>query len=470
MDWLLNFLLSTYKDPQTAFKLINQFKNEAASFTKTYVEGKGLQQQNKYFGMFGLGDLYGFRAQGSNFWQLFPNPFGIFAFLAENHWAVWCCREEFSREIASDGYYLVGNEKNFEKAKKVCKEFRIDELRLELVDHLKIYGNFWVWPRNNMLGGLKDLKILLPQYLEPRFSPDGQRVVQWIYYVGFVAYIFEVDQLKHCVYRRSMRHYDLGNAPLATLLTDLEADLQASMYNNMVFQKGGLIGMAILMDNNKSTTGIPGANSMALARQMENELRANHSGARAGFDTVVLTGARDIKQMNNLADLDGAFHKTSDKAAKQVAHVMGVPHERLGIITNANQQYHAASLADEAADIFDKAIYQVVKIVDNFINSEILPRAGIKDVQIRARDRFNSFTMNMAKSLVDIGKLDGFMSVDEARTEIAKLPPLGGTAGKKPLRVLPNISVASEILPPATPMKLPVGEEAIIDTPIDQDI
>lgn len=462
--------LATYKDPARVFSLTKQFRSDVAAFTDKYLKGNdNLEQVNKYFGMFGLGDLFGFRPQGTNFWQLFPNPFGIFAYLAENHWAVWCCREEFTREIASDGYYFVGNEANFKKAQKVMHEFELEEKRIEWADHCKTYGNFWVWPKFTKMGALKELKTLLPQYLEPRFSADGQRVIQWCYYVGFVSYLFDADQLWHEVYRKSMRHYDLGNPPLATLLTDLEADIQASMYNNMVFQKGGLIGLAILMEaNNKN--GIPGTNTMQLGRQIEDELRANHSGARAGYDTIVLSGAKDIKQLNKLADMDGAFHKGSDKCSKQVAHVMGVPHERLGIVTNSSEQYHAASLEDQAALRFDQSIYQVIRVPDKFINTKIFPACGINDVQIRARERYNAFTEKMAIAIAHLGKLDGLMSVDEARVDIMHLPPLGGKEGKMPLRVIPNVTATIEGLPPIKPISVPVTESTLLNTPIDQEI
>jgi hypothetical protein len=381
----------------------------------------------------------------------------IFAYLADKHWAVLACRNEFYKEIITDGYYLVGNEKNFTRTQKILDQFKITDLRPQLFDYLKLYGNFWIWPKTNMFGGLKDYDLLLPQYILPIPDYSGQIVLGYQYQIGYQALLFERDELLHQKYRRSMQNYNLSNPPLGALLVDIEADIAASGFNNMVFQKGGLWGLAVLMENQK-LSGIPGAAGSNNAKILADELNANHSGSRAAYETVVFNGVRDVKTMGNLGDMDGAFHKGSDKCSKQIAHVLGVPHERLGIITNANQQYHAASLEDKNALQFDKTIMEGMRLVDNFINTEMLPRMGITDVQIRAKERYNAFTGVMARALYDLAKIDGFISLDEARTEFARLPAIGGAQGARALRILPNMSVTSEVVPPIQTVPVPTNE------------
>lgn len=469
IQYLANQLtnVTTYKDIGNSFFALDQLKKEIGPV----LAEKGseyLYQVDKSFGMFGVTDLFGYRPQGTQFWNLFPNPFGIFGYLAENYWPVQVCRFAYFREILSDGYYKVGNAANFDKAQRIMDSFGISDLRPILADYLKIFGNFWLWPKNNLLGGLKDLKILLPHYLRPLMTPDGQKIMGWEYQVGFGTVQFGINEILHQVYRRSMRHYDIGNPILGSLLVDIEADIQGSMYNNMVMQKGGLYGLAVLMDNPKGPT-VPGVNGLTMARQVEAELRANHSGARSGFETIVLSGAKDVKSLGSLKDMDGAFHKTSDKVAKQVAHVLGVPHEELGIVTNANQQYHAARLQDYNAVLFDKAIEEVVSVVDKFINTRLLPLMGITDVQIRACKRYNSLTRTATQSLLDLASIENFMSHDQALVEILKLPPKGGKDGSQPLRKLPNISVTSEDVPPAKPIALPADEVADLYNPEGRD-
>jgi len=307
-----------------------------------------------------------------------------------------------------------------------------------------------------MIGGVGRFELLEPQYILPKVGTDGRTIVgYWYQWSATKQIFFPVNKLMHGIYRRSHRHRQLGMPPLGCLLTCIEGDMQADMYNMMVFNKGGLFGYAVLMDAPKNGR-MPGQNN--LARQVQEELRSNHAGARSGFDGVVLEGAKDIKQLNHLEALDGAFHKGSDKAAKQVAHVQGVPHERLGIVTNANEQYHAARLEDGSALQFDKSMNEALLPVDQFLNTVFLPAIGINDVKIQAKKRYNALTRTATQSLLDLGSLDGVMSIDEGRTEILKLPPFGGEEGKKPLRKLPNISVSSEIVPPINDVPIPMQD------------
>lgn len=463
----LNFLasklsnVSTYSDLATSFSLLDSFKKE---FTPL-LSKSGYQSIDKVssgmgamsFGAYGITDLFGFQPQSTQFFKVFPNPLAIYAYLADKHWAVINCRNEFYKEIITDGYYLVGNEKEFDRVQKILDSFHITDLRPQLFDYLKVYGNFWIWPKYNAFGGLKDYDLLLPQYLIPIPDASQQIILGWQYQIGWQALLFEKDELLHQKYRRSMQNYNLSNPPLGSLLVDIEADIAASGFNNMVFQKGGLWGLAVLMETAKNQ-GIPGASSQNAAKQMAAEMNANHSGGRAAYETVVFQGAKDVKSMGNLGDMDGAFHKGSDKCAKQIAHVLGVPHERLGIITNANQQYHAASLEDKNALQFDKTIMEGMRLVDNFINTEMLPRMGIFDVQLRAKERYNAFTGVMARALLDLAKIDGLITKDQALTEFMRLPPIGGSEGAKALRVLPNVSVSSETVPPIVSLPVPTNE------------
>jgi hypothetical protein len=221
----------------------------------------------------------------------------------------------------------------------------------------------------------------------------------------------------------------------------------------MVFQKGGLIGLAIIMDNQQRA--IPGVNSMALGKQIEAELRANHSGARAGYETVVLSGVKDVKQLNNLSHMQPAFLKGSDKVTKSVYITLGVPYTRGGVVSDSSQQYHPAALEDDKALQFNKSISEVLRPVDKFLNNKFIPALGVKDVQIRARERMDFFTQNIGNLLVQLGKLDGFITKNEGRS-IAHLSMLQGKEGNMPLRVLPNMSVTSDIIPP--PKAVPISD------------
>lgn len=438
--------IESYKDVSHTFHLLDELKKEVSPFLDA--KGFALEVSDKAFGMIGVTDIFGYRPQGTTFWNLFPNPFGIFGYLAENHCAVLDARNCYWKEILNDGYRLVGNKANFDKAREVCKFLKMKTFRARLADHAKVYGNWWLNPIKNGVGGIAKLEPLLPSYIRPIPSQDGQRIMGWEYQMGYVVIRFREDELLHGKYRPSHRHYDIGNPPLGSCLVDIEADIQASMYNNLVFQKGGLLGMAVLLEKGPNA-GIGGSLS-TFAKNLQSELNANASGARSGFQTVVFENTKDVKILNDLASLDGAFHKTSDKVTKMIAHAMGIPHELMGVVTNANQQYHAARMTDYNAAQFDKSINELTDCIDTWINEEVFPLFGLTDVGIQAKKRYNSLARTATQSGLDLGGLYKVMSVNEYRVEVLKRPPVPW--GNIPLTRIPTTQPegSKPLIPPPT--------------------
>lgn len=457
---------TTYQDVGHAFHMLRELESEVGPIatTKEFNEAS-----NKMFGTVGVTDMWGYRPQGSTFASLFPNPFHIYGFLAENHWAILDCRNAYWREILSDGYRLEGNKANMAKAKQVCKFLKMKQFRAQLADHAKTYGNFWVRPTKSGMRGIKKVEILLPPYLRPIPTVDGQHVKFWQYQRGTIYETYKRDELLYAQFRPSMRQYDLGNPPLGAVLVDIEADMAATMYNNMVFQKGGLIGLAILLDNGAGAPNSRRANKSAYAEYLQAELNANNSGARTGYQSVVFENTKSVEKLNDLNSLDGAFHKTSDKTAKQIAHVMGVPHEMIGIITNANQQYHPSSMMDYSAKQFDKSIAELMDVVDTFINTKIFPMFGIMDVRVKATPRYNSVTRVAAQAGTDLGGLYGVLSVNEYRTEFLGRPPIEG-GDISLMKITPSTDTpASEGKPGSSTSIIVPPPMPPIESPIEDD-
>lgn len=415
--------IGAYRDPGHAFNLVRELETELAPMIK---DGSFDQAIRKDFGYAGINNLFSFRPQGSSFYNIFPNAFGIFSFLANNHWAVLDCRNILYREIYADSYVFEGGTKEEQDyARQVCKQLNMRRLRCEIADQLKLFGMCFFAPIRNGLKGLKNVKPLLPAYLRPIPTRDGQDIKEWQYQKGAWYVTYGKDQLLTAQFRRSQMNYGLGEAPLGAALLDIEADLQASMYNNVLFQKGGLLGIAVLLEKG-STHNRAGAGPSAYAQYLQATLNANNSGARSGFETVVFENTKSIEVLNDLSSLDGAFHKSSDKCSKQIAHCWGVPHEMIGIVTNANQQYHAASMMDYSAKQLDKTIQEVTAIGDDFVNTKIFPACGVSpNVTIKAVPRNNSVTRTATQSGVDLGSLVGVVTINEYRSAYLGLPPLG---------------------------------------------
>lgn len=449
-----------YKDPNIAFQLQNELKE----IMKPIVKEKGseiFREVDKVlgYGAYGVNDLFSIRPQGTSFFNVTDNPWEIFAYLAENYWAVQICRDEILKAVKGDGWYPVGDKKNFDVFRKRVKEMGLDEMYYQLCDHAKIYGNWWIWKKRSMLGSV-DLEVLIPRFLRPIYSMDRSRIIGYYYQVGNTNLRLKPEEVIHGRWRPSHRARQLGSPPLGATLVDIEAALKGSMFNNMVMDKGGLYGIAVLMDSPKGN--VPGNSQLELMKQMEREFRANQSGARAAYDTVFLAGARDIKQMSPLKEMDGAWRGTSDVAARQSSKIMGVPFEWV-IDTTSHEQYHAASLEDMNILRFDTTINELEEVILGFMNTDIVQYMGIPGVFFKAKKRYNSRTKAGAELLLTYAKIDGFMSKDEGR-QIVKLPALGGSEGKKALKPYPNVSASVDGAPAQVNVPIPIDEQDEIDS------
>jgi hypothetical protein len=457
--------IKSYGDVASCFSSIKHLEDKFRNLVKQGVVTP--QDINKgYYAITGVNDIFGYKPQGTKFFDLFPNPFAVFGYLADNHWAFKSCRDEYYKAVSADGFLLIGADTPRQKeVASILRHYNIEELRLNLVDHCKVFGNAWVRPREGMFNNVKDLELVPPHRIFPIMDQAKEKIIAWELSNGLTNQVLTKDEVKHLVYKPALRNPDIGMPPVSCMLVDIEADMQASIWNNMVFQKGGLVGLVILMETLKEgQVNLPGVSNSEMARQLQMEMNANWSGARSGFGSVVIQGAKDVKKVNDIQSLDGAFHKTSDKTSKQMAHVLGVPHERLGIITNASQQYHAARLQDFQMKYFDDSIREVTKIVDHYLNTQILPLLGIRDVKIKAKDRNNSMTRVITQSGVDIATMDNIMTKDEYRVEYLKLPPLGSPIGDEFMR----LSKPLEERPPAS---YPHGSEEFLinDEHIDEE-
>lgn len=427
VDYLFNTLshAETFKDPVSSSSLIMELNKElnSAEFTgKDYA-----------WSYLGVPDVFGFRGFSSQFTQIMGSGFSVFRWISENYWPVLDCINILWREILADGYRLEGGSKEEQaRAREVCKALNMKRLRCQIAADLKIYGNSFFKPIRNGLKGIKEVKPLLPSYIRPIPTYDGMHIKEWQVQEGAYYRIYQRDDLMYCQFRRSGKNYDIGSPPLGAVLVDIEGDVSASEFNCALFQKGGLYGIAVLLESQQG--GSRGKGPSAYAQYMQANLQSNHSGNRSAYESVVFEGAKDVKVLNKLSEMDAPFMRSSDSTAKKSAHAFGIPHEMIGIITNANQQYHPSSFLDYNMKQLDKTIAELLDVVDTFINTKLFPMLGIKNVRIVASPRYSSVTRVATQAGLDLGSLYGVVSVDEYRRDYLGRGPLPNGEGLKMLQ------------------------------------
>lgn len=357
------------------------------------------------------------------------NPFGAYAFLGRHHPAVRACIETILTEIANDGLVLI-SEKGTSKRRlrevwRKLKENKIPELRLNLCKHLKLYGNAWILPQSNLLGGKGDLLLMSPPRVLPDIDPVTDKIRGWAYRPGpGGAVVIPYDKVWHLRLFSMDDYRPLGDPPLSPAILDIEADLSASAFNNTVFQKGGLLGIIVSVKTPESDDPFSD-DELDAVDDLQDRIDSQFSGAKAGQSVLVSNNVDNVYNVNPIGKLDASFKTLHYEVAKTIATCLGVPPEKIAVSRSDSLQYIPSLVEDSVNTAFDKVLNALTAYVDEFINEKIIKEyLGITDVRIRAGGRYGSLTKNAAdviKTLADAGPI---ITVNEALEKILGWEPL----------------------------------------------
>lgn len=90
-------------------------------------------------------DQAGYRPSGGRIWNFFVNPFQIFSYFYEMHWAVKAAVDVICTEVIHDGYQLVHrpdvSDRRLAQVQRILDALNIWDLRLEILKDFLVYGN-----------------------------------------------------------------------------------------------------------------------------------------------------------------------------------------------------------------------------------------------------------------------------------------------------------------------------------------
>lgn len=396
----------------------------------------------------------GYSAAGSVLRRMYPNPFALFAFIGENHWAAVKARRHNRIEFERDKYVFVTApgvaKKDVKKVQQGLEDLGFPAFRSDLFDHIKTFGNFWVMRDSNMLGGVNGLDLLLPERLLPIYKFDD--IVGWEYTWNNQRLVLSLDQVDH-VKTYSLRSPTLGSPTLSSAVVDIEADLHASVYNNTLWQKGGLIKAIIALDPMEGDGINPNA-FVSFAQVLQDIFSKQHAGVRGAGELLFSPNVRGVHQVMNPKDLEGANKETSEKTAIKVCELLGCPPEVLGL-SRSSQYVNKASIMDFASMSIDNDNYYCASLVDKFINEVIIEEImGVEGVYIQQSGEFGAvaamaadFAFKISQSGADI------ITVNEFRTKVLHWEPLPGSEGEQFLGKYKNEALLIKAATPTTSSK-----------------
>ena len=392
------------------------------------LKGLPADSHQKSFVIRGAADLFGYRPAGTQIWSYFANPFGVFGYVAENFDAVRQCLDLLADRVIADGAQLKGvkgtSHTRLIEIYKTCKELEILELRAQAIRHLQLYGNFYVLPHKNPLGGTMKLEVLYPNRMMPVFNRITEEIIEYEYIVGRQRFIYPADAILHLMHP-SFQGKWVGSPPLVSAITDVEAALQAKIVNNGIFKSGNMLQGIVALDDPKTDEILSTGPNSDWVREIQGIHDNQFAGSHGAGGLMFMNKVKKFFPLNRMGGMDANFLDGTDHTAKTCAYLLGVPSEKIGINRSSNLQYQAALIEDMLNSQFNDTVAKLTKMSDDFINEKIFPLVGIDDVLIMSAGGFGAITLAASQAIINFAAVGMFThnEINKLVLRKAPLPP-----------------------------------------------
>lgn len=359
----------------------------------------------------------------SGLYSLFHNPFAVYSFIVRNHAAVHSAISVIRDEIVNDGYVLISEKglakKRMREVYRLLKSHKIGHLRVEMAAQLKTYGNCWLYYDKRS----KELILLSPTKILPVIDPRTDKIVAWDYIVGATTKRYMLNDLMHLYLFSSDGYSGIGDPPLGPALVDIEADMAASAFNNEVFKKGGLMG--IILDIEPPVNDPLADDANDLVEDLQDRIDAQYSGMKTGQSVLVTTNLKSVHNVSKIGELEGSWQSLRMEAAKTISVCLGVPPEKIAISRSSTLQYIPSLVEDSVNAQFDKSMFALTEVIDDFLNESFLRGIlKIDDIMIEAGGRYGSLTKNAADTIKVLADAGPIITINEALDRILGWEPL----------------------------------------------
>jgi phage portal protein BeeE len=413
----------------------------------------------------GNGNVFGYTPASAKMWNHFANPMEVFSFLYDNWWAFKVSVDLIETEVESGGFVLKAakgrSEERILSVYKQLKELELDTQFVQGVVHSVKYGNHYLLPHTSLANKemLVKLETLAPNRLIPIFDTRTGKVIGHEYWEGSVKRTFSVEQLIH-THLSSGQEIQIGTPPILPAVLDIEAALYASMLNNTIFQKGGILGAILALEEPKSDDGISMQQSKDWIELIQEKINAE-AGARGGHGMMVIPGKAELHKLADPGSIDSNWNHGKDFAAKITAELCGVPPEKLGLVRSSALQYSPALVEDSVNAQLDATINRLTRKFATVFNREILEkRLGIYDVKIQPIRRTGAKTKTATEALSNLAN-GGWITRNEGRVGWLDMEALPGKEGDE--LVDTSINRNPDSLPPVVPQQNPDPDFASLD-------
>ncbi len=444
--------LGNCKDPDSVYKKVSNLRNYCDYVAKRLDPSPVAQEQRqKVVSFLSSGDLMQYQPAGARMWRFFLNPMAAFTFVLEQHWATKVAMRIMRTEIRDEGYKLkylpnISPEELQQAAFKI-EQLNLFEYAIDTATRFLGYGNVWTVPETNFLGDVVKLRNLRADRMWPVYSTNGEYLDHWEYQLGVSTIPYELDEVLH-LKDYSMKSPYIGSPRLGPAILEIESDLAASSLNATIFNKAGMIGLIIALEDPAIKNPLKVVNMERQKERLQETFYTQFAGVRGAQSVLVANYIKDVFKLSDIGALDANFLKLRMEVAKTIALLIGVPIERMGLPRSAAAQYQASVVEEMVTASFDKEINAIMSQVYAFINQKIIrDLLGIYNVEMAQKGRFNSNTINGARMALMASQTGPLFTVNEMRTFFYKVPELA-PGDKRGNKVVDNSTMRDPMLKP----------------------
>lgn len=417
--------IATYSDPDGVFKKAYQ----AVQIVGDQVKKPANQSAAKTKRLPQRWDLrtFDYRPACARIWNYFPNPFGVFSYIGENHWAARRALDVIRREIGHNGYDLWwaqdAPKERVQFINKFISDYNLGQLMIEIAIHLKAFGNCWFVVIKNEADGVMSIELLYPDRLYPIYNKLRQRIIGWEYVLRNGNSIVLLDSQVEHISIPSIMGKEIGSPPLSPMVCMIEADLYSDILNNMVQQRGGMLSAIISLNIPRGDdNGGFSEDDEDYVERVQSRIDSMFTGSRAGQTIAAMSNVAGVHKITEIGSIEHNYRDSKDMVGRLVCYQLGVPSEEIGI--TRPQQYVPTRAEDVTQSGFDREMRDIASRAADAINKNVFEKhLGIYDVRMIPKSRNRSNTVPASQIVLNLSK-SGIGATRNELREVLSWTPL----------------------------------------------
>lgn len=326
-----------------------------------------------------------------------------------SHGDVYAVVRELAENTGMEGYKWV-NVNNPEKEPDTNEVEAVEKIlnrnktfrrfKSELIQTVMVTGNSYV----HIEKGSGTQKPIGVNFVDPRtisvVTDKYGNVLRWVQKVKGKTQDFKADEIAHLYTQRDPNSPVFGLSPMEPIFWEIRTDQSAMVSNYIFFENDAVPAAQYILDEDLS--------DKEQKRAIE-QLREQIKGADKRHKSVAIKGIKDIKQLSVSAK-DMEFHVLRRFTTEKVCAAYGVPKS----ILNYTEAVNRSTAEEQTKKFWQGTILPLEETLAEFINTDLLPKLGIKNIKIEFNPKtFENQQWNEASTRAD--QAQGLLTINEVR-------------------------------------------------------